>query len=449
MAKSWEGSGDGLHLAFLRAMAIAGSMGLGCCLFLVAGASTGCGAEPPSLPLLEVSPPRLALGEIVCGHQKAQTVELHNAGGEALEVKMESTLREVTVEPSEATIAPGDTLTLQLVAELPRTTLPGAPLMGDLLIRSNSEDDRRKHIAVVIDPAGVAISMPRTSVDFGEVNAGLSVRRKLAFTVRGSGAATVTMGAPQGPFALVGPRTVELNASKEIELDMLAGSSNGARASTLPLTFSGELCGELPPSAVELSGLVTDAPITRTQTVVDLGEVGCESSTAELAMHSELTGALTYQTTFSNPLVALEEPQGGAWSRDPRFHFRTAMLSTLEAALGPFSTAASFAISNGSEVSVEVKGVVRRAKLATTEWIFFGEVAPRSQPQRVFAITNQGNAPAQVAAVAYSSSIISPSNFQLLPGASQQVTLWVTAPSRGGQEFTGGRSCGRRTSARS
>lgn len=412
--------------------------------FLIAAAPSACtDAEPAALSL---AVERLDVGQVDCGTTRTAQLTVSNPGGELLELDASSTLAGVSVKPPHATVAPGETITLDVVVAMPAAGTPGFVATGDLVIASNGGDAT---IPLTVETSGTVVSLAQPVVDFGEFLPGSSMTRDLVVRASRTGVAdlAVSLDLPPAPFEVIGERTRSLSSGEAtFQVRLAAGTAPQRYDATLPIAVQGSSVCAAPAVAVPMSGIATTDAFMLDRTVVDLGEVRCgdSPSTGTIGVTNRGASEIHY-SAWTRDWFSLDVPEPSSGDLTPGQSARIAVhskkLFSNSLPPGPFTGRVEISLIPSSVVkTVPVRGTIFRSVLELPISDFdLGYVPVGGTATGTFRVFNRGNVPAAVIASPAHDISVSPQRLVVAPNESQVITFTVVVPSlSGGFEWGGG-----------
>ena len=377
----------------------------------------------------------IELGSVRCGTSTLTPISIANFGEEPISFSAASTLDFVSVSPTTGVVEPGGRLELVLTANASGASLSVGFVEGAVLITTSAELMPRIISATI---TGAIVQTGVQALDFGIASLAAPPDPRM-ISVRNEGNAEIEVSAnvPAAPFSIVGsPLTLGPDAEGFIEVGF-SPQFTGEYATDLGLEFSGPLCQE-PPTAVALSGEISDAGLLVNSTVVDFGTSTCGvgSSTQTLRFSSnmadlqtlsfDVAGSASAAYTLVNA-VAL--PAGGSVSVDvTRKAIGNATPGSRTAVV---SVAASPA---GESFDVQLQHEIEAPLLSYSADSLSFNMNEGTEMSQNITVANLGNVPATVSVKPSRVSLsknatlrVEPSSFTLSPNQTQVVSFNVDA----------------------
>lgn len=403
--------------------------------FVTAGSLAACDTTGPAQ--LSLSDSKLSFGKILCGSSAAQMMRVRNPGESELELTVISTLPEVQVVPAEVRIPPGGSRELMVTAQVRRDATPDFRMQGDLVLVSNAEDREHTFVPVSVDVTGVSVSLTKPALDFGDISPSFDQTHQIGILRTGTGRVSLVVGRPAlSRFQVMSPSFVELDRFTNIDVKMITSLSPETLESTLPLTFSGELCGA-PPTEVPLRGQFSNDPVRTNVLELDFGDIACAPVKAQVNVYSDFASPRrTFQTSLPFPFFSVDGPTTGELTGFDIFRFVTTEIPDSALDTGRIQGSASIQISNALPVFLSLRGTLRRSRLQVPHMFNASAIPEGATELRTLEIHNTGTATAEITlGPPPSGLLLSPSRFLLPPGETRELTLRVHPRGKSGDGF--------------
>jgi hypothetical protein len=261
--------------------------------------------------------------QVPCGATATSTVPFRNIGADSISFAIASTVEGIAASPESATLAPGAELDVQLVATAPSESIPGLPVIGNLLIAVNGNQQTLGR-PLQLTTRGSVIATSAQTLDFGESSVpATSFVRTFSITNTGNEDVQLLPSNPTGPYSLTSPNSVDLAPEATQTIGVAFQPLDGSFDSSVDFEFSPANTCQPPPSSIALSGVGTGAAILVDHLVLDFGTGTCGDAAVVLPL------------TFTNNNAAAQ-PLAFSLTNNPGFTFLTDPAPTLAA--GPSTT---------------------------------------------------------------------------------------------------------------
>jgi hypothetical protein len=268
-------------------------------------------------------PPDVIDLQVACGGMTMSTVPFRNIGTESISFAVASTVAGVEVTPASATLAPGAELDVQLVATAPTESIPGSPVIGNLLVAVNGNQQVLGR-PLQLTTNGSVIATSAQTLDFGESSVpATSFVRTFSISNTGNEDVQLMPSNPTAPYTLTNASSVDLAPATSQTIGVAFQPLDGSFDSSVDFAFSPANTCQPPPSSIALSGVGTGDAILVDHLVLDFGTGTCGDAAVALPL------------TFTNNDAAAQ-PLAFSLTNNPGFTFVTDSAPTLAA--GPSTT---------------------------------------------------------------------------------------------------------------
>lgn len=247
------------------------------------GQGGGEGGDPTggSDPIGLVIPSEIDLKTGGCGDTITETVSIENPTDGQLSFSVESSNGAFTIEPSEGSVAAGESVEVTLSADVPAGSTPGEAISGKLTI-TTAPTGAETTVEVSIVPSGAHLVVTPATLGIGDVALNATGTGTVTISNDGDQPVSLTLGSfDDAQFSADDVDDVEIAPGDDLEIDVsFTPEDIGQVATSASVTVEGAVCGT-PLTSIAANGTGSSAGggLMVTGVPVDFGAVSCGPST--------------------------------------------------------------------------------------------------------------------------------------------------------------------------